>query len=543
MNIVVWARVSSREQSEGYSLDAQIRINRDKADREGWSILREFVVAESARRGAERATFNEMYKWVKKNAKRLKIGAILAHKLDRICRNMRDAVRMQELEDTTGVKMAFVDNEFGPGAAGALSFNVMAAISQYYSDNLRQEVRKGQEEKIRQGWMPCGVPYGYMNTDDRNEPIKPHPERAKLVMRIFQLYSQSGMTFDMIGEQLHKEGYIFRPSCPRMTPGSISYILANRFYVGDIVWKGEIYPGKHQPLVDRRTFQLCRDILKGKNRRLKRMSHTYANGLFVCEHCGSMITGERIRRKLNDGTVRIHNYYRCANNRRADDHPRVRWKEADLENAIVEQLESMRLPTPELREWFSEVMDAEFGRLRNDQNHQKRVLGRKKVELEKQNARLLSLYLEGHLDAGTYQDKSVSLQGQIAEVEKGIAACRDMESSSRDSAKKVFDFTQQAAEIWHGSKKAGKQRILRAISLNRTLSDISLCIEKRKPFSFLTERLPVLTSRRSLSEFERIPLEFLYWFLDDTLQHGLIEEFIADWDNGLFYSSPEDESE
>ena len=161
------------------------------------------------------------------------------------------------------------------------------------------------------------------------------------------------------------------------------------------------------------------------------------------------------------------------------------------------------LPTPELRDWVSEVMDAEFGRLRNDQNHQKRVLGRKKVELEKQNARLLSLYLEGHLDAGTYQDKSVSLQGQIAEVEKGIAACRDMESLSRDSAKKVFDFTQQAAEIWHGSKKAGKQRILRALSLNRTLSDTSLCITKRKPFSFLTERLPVRLSRGDCPNLER----------------------------------------
>ena len=177
MNVVIWARVSSREQSEGYSLDAQIRINRDKAEREGWNAIREFVVAESARRGAARVAFNEMYQWVKKNAKRMKIGAILAHKLDRICRNMRDAVRMQELEDTCGVKMAFVDNEFGPGAAGALSFNVMAAISQYYSDNLRQEVRKGQEEKIRQGWMPCGVPYGYVNTDDRDEPIKPHPTK------------------------------------------------------------------------------------------------------------------------------------------------------------------------------------------------------------------------------------------------------------------------------------------------------------------------------------------------------------------------------
>ena len=127
MNVVIWARVSSREQSEGYSLDAQIRINRDKAQREGWTVIREFVIAESARRGATRIAFNEMYRWVKKNAKRLKIGAVLAHKLDRICRNMRDAVRLQELEDDCGVQLAFVENQFGPGAAGALSFNVIRA--------------------------------------------------------------------------------------------------------------------------------------------------------------------------------------------------------------------------------------------------------------------------------------------------------------------------------------------------------------------------------------------------------------------------------
>jgi site-specific DNA recombinase len=331
MNVVIWARVSSREQSEGYSLDAQIRINRDKAEREGWKILREFVVAESARRGAERIVFNEMFQWVKKNAKRMKIDAILAHKLDRICRNMRDAVRVQELEDAIGVKTIFVDNEFGPGAAGALSFNVMAAVSQYYSDNLRQEVRKGQEEKVRQGWLPCGVPYGYMNSGDRDEPITPHPVKSKLVVRAFQLYSQGGMTFDMIGEQLHREGYIYRPSTPRMSPGSISYMMANRFYVGDIVWRGQIYPGKHRPLIERHTFQLCRALLKGKNRRTKRQTHTFANGLILCDHCGSMITGECIRRKLSGGGVRLHTYYRCANNKPGDDHPTVRWREADLE--------------------------------------------------------------------------------------------------------------------------------------------------------------------------------------------------------------------
>ncbi len=114
MKVVIWARVSSREQREGYSIDAQLRICRAKAEKEGWTILREFAVAESAKRGAERVAFHAMYEWVRRNARKEGIGVILSHKLDRVCRNMRDAVRMQELEDLCGVKLSFVDNDSAP---------------------------------------------------------------------------------------------------------------------------------------------------------------------------------------------------------------------------------------------------------------------------------------------------------------------------------------------------------------------------------------------------------------------------------------------
>ena len=113
MNVVIWARVSSREQREGYSIDAQLRVSHEKAQREGWNVVQEFAVAESARRGADRQAFNEMLTWVRNNAKRKDIKAILSHKLDRVCRNIRDAVRMQEMEDKYGVKLTFVDNDFG----------------------------------------------------------------------------------------------------------------------------------------------------------------------------------------------------------------------------------------------------------------------------------------------------------------------------------------------------------------------------------------------------------------------------------------------
>src|SRR6185503_4720473 len=110
---------------------------------------------------------------MKANARREKLQVILSHKLDRVCRNMRDAVRLQELEDSCGVRLAFVDNQFGPGDAGALSFNVMAAVEPYYSDNLRSEVLTGMDEKVRQGWPTGLAPYGYVNVDDREEPVQP----------------------------------------------------------------------------------------------------------------------------------------------------------------------------------------------------------------------------------------------------------------------------------------------------------------------------------------------------------------------------------
>ncbi len=154
-----------------------------------------------------------------------------AGKLDRVCRNMRDAVRLQELEDQCGVKLAFVDNQFGPGASGVLSFNVMAAVAQYYSDNLRSEVLKGMEEKIRQGWPMGHACYGYVNVADKTCPVVPHPEKAKTVVRIFELFSSGMYTLDALGDRLLAEGHSFRSSYHRFNRTTLAYILHNRAYI------------------------------------------------------------------------------------------------------------------------------------------------------------------------------------------------------------------------------------------------------------------------------------------------------------------------
>ena len=358
MNTVIWARVSSREQREGYSIDAQLRVCKEKAQREGWNVVHAFEVAESARRGADRQAFNEMVAWVKNNAKRKDIKAILSHKLDRICRNMRDAVRMQEMEDKYGVKLAFVDNEFGPGAAGMLSFNVMAAVAQYYSDNLRTEVQKGISEKVLQGWAPGLAPYGYYNDgNDKEEPIKPDPEKSRAVQRIFELYARGGYTFRTLADKLHREGHTYRASQPRFSRTALSYIMNNRFYIGEVTYKGQQYPGKHRLFISKGIFDKCQDILNGKNRRTSVSDLPLAGGLLRCAICDSAMTGERIRRKLKGGGHREHIYYRCGNNELNLDHPAVRWKEEDVEKAILGELKQMVIPDRGFREGFRRTLE------------------------------------------------------------------------------------------------------------------------------------------------------------------------------------------
>lgn len=496
MNVVVWARVSSREQREGYSIDAQLRATREKAEREGWQVVREFEVAESARRGAERIAFNEMLKWVRANARREKIEAILSHKLDRVCRNMRDAVRLQELEDACGVQLAFVENQFGPGAAGALSFNVMAAVAQYYSDNLRSEVLKGMDEKVRQGWPTGLAPYGYINVqDDREEPVQPHPEKSKTVIRIFELYARGDMTFKALADRLQREGHIYRPSQPRFTRTALSYILNNRFYIGELARNGQVFKGQYQRLIARELFDACQDILHGKNRRTGKPQIPLSGGLMRCAHCGFAITGERIRRKLKNGTVNEHLYYRCANNHPEPGHPRVRWRAEDVENAIADELATFRIEPQEVRDLLRKTLAAAFEDVSSQQRRQAAALAKRHSELTGMKDRLLNAYLAGTVEEGQYRDKSEELRSELAGVTEARERVGQIDPGAIEMAFTVFDWCQNADEHWRRSNSAVRRRILDSVSLNRTLSDASLCLTKRKPFDLLIEGLDSEKSR------------------------------------------------
>lgn len=101
MKVVLYARVSSREQErEGFSIDAQIKRIREYAERKDMEIVQEFVEVESAKQ-AGRTQFNDMLRFIRKHSD---VQGLICHKVDRLCRNFKDYVTIDDL----GIKTLFV---------------------------------------------------------------------------------------------------------------------------------------------------------------------------------------------------------------------------------------------------------------------------------------------------------------------------------------------------------------------------------------------------------------------------------------------------
>ena len=109
--------------------------------------------------------------------------------------------------------------------------------------------------------------------------------------------------------------------------------------------------------------------------------------------------------------------------------------------------------------------------------------------------RLLNAYLVGTVEEAIFNAKSASLRDEVATVQEALDCLGNVDAGCADAAVAIFDWSQNAAEIWRGSNNAVRREILDCVCLNRTLSDVSLYTVKRKPFDILAEG-PVLKKSR-----------------------------------------------
>ncbi len=200
-----------------------------------------------------------------------KVDIIVVYKVDRLTRALADFAKLVELFDAHDVSFVSVTQSFNTTSSmGRLTLNVLLSFAQFEREVIGERVRDKISASKRKGiWVGGPVPLGYRSSGKKLEVV---PEDAALVRKIFADYLRLG-SIGALAASLEGKGIKPRPrllsngrtiAAARFMVGPLAHLLKNRFYIGEIAYRGEIHKGEHEAILERALFDRVQDDLAAR---------------------------------------------------------------------------------------------------------------------------------------------------------------------------------------------------------------------------------------------------------------------------------------
>lgn len=191
-----------------------------------------------------------------------RVDVIVVYKVDRLTRSLADFAKLVELFDSHGVSFVSVTQQFNTTTSmGRLTLNVLLSFAQFEREVTSERIRDKIAASKRKGlWVGGMVPLGY---EVKNRKVLVVKEEAERVRLIFQRYLELG-SLNLLMQDLRQQKIttkIRKLSTGRtvggnpLTRGPLAHLLRNRFYIGEVAFKGEILPGEQPAILDRKLFE------------------------------------------------------------------------------------------------------------------------------------------------------------------------------------------------------------------------------------------------------------------------------------------------
>jgi site-specific DNA recombinase len=225
---------------------------------EGWRLIADrFDDGGLSGASLDRAALQQLLEQVRAR----KIDIIVVYKVDRLTRSLADFAKLVELFDEHGVSFVSVTQSFNTTSSmGRLTLNVLLSFAQFEREVIGERVRDKIAASKRKGiWVGGPIPLGYRSVDKKLEVI---PEEAALVRKIFQDYLRLG-SIGQLAASLHEQGIKPKPrvlsngtvvAAACFTVGPLAHMLKNRFYISEVVYRGETHKGEHEAILDATLF-------------------------------------------------------------------------------------------------------------------------------------------------------------------------------------------------------------------------------------------------------------------------------------------------
>jgi site-specific DNA recombinase len=191
-----------------------------------------------------------------------KVDIIVVYKVDRLTRSIADFAKLVELFDQHSVSFVSVTRSFNTTSSmGRLTLNVLLSFAQFEREVIGKRVRDKIAASKRKGlWVGGQIPLGYASV---NKKLVVVPEEAETVRLIFRRYLEVGSIGALV-EDLDRRGIRTRRQVLttsqirggiRFGVGRLAHLLRNRFYIGEIAYRGAIHRGEQEPIIDRSLFE------------------------------------------------------------------------------------------------------------------------------------------------------------------------------------------------------------------------------------------------------------------------------------------------
>jgi site-specific DNA recombinase len=363
------------------------------------------------------------------------IDCVVVYKVDRLSRSLLDFARIMETFEKHGVSFVSVTQQFNTtNSMGRLTMNILLSFAQFEREIIAERTRDKMSAARRKGkWMGGGLVLGY-DVAPRGGRLVVNEEEAAQVRAIYELYLEHRSLIPVVRE-LDRRGWrnkrwITKKGNERggapFTKNTLFRLLTNVIYIGKVSYKGTIYPGEHDAIVDAKVWKRVQELLRrnGRNggKEVRNKYGALLKGLLYCVPCNTAMVHTYTAKKNG----RRYRYYVCLNaQQRGWDACATKSVNAhDLETFVVDHIRGLGSDGEIVAETIRQVREKSEKRM-IELERERRTLERK---LRRLHAKLRELALRPAApgsDASLTADRLADLQDQIRSIEQRMTAIRE----------------------------------------------------------------------------------------------------------------------
>lgn len=265
MAVFGYTRVSTESQISGNGLDVQANAIKAYAAEHGYKLEKIFTDAGVSGTKETRPALDELL------LETIAEGdIILVHTTSRLWRSIfaqatvMKAVMNAKAEIVSIDEPAFNVYKYMTDPENYMITGMLSMLDTWERMTVTRKLARGRQQKAEKGNKPAGaLPLGYCYSSDKRT-VEVDEKEAEIVKTIFR-EALRGASLQEIANKINTSGARTRRGL-EFSKGSVSLILNNRFYIGELQYAGEVIQGNHTPLVSKVTFGKCQAALKRRKR-------------------------------------------------------------------------------------------------------------------------------------------------------------------------------------------------------------------------------------------------------------------------------------